>query len=85
LLQEEFDALNPGRHAMTCEDDDNPARWTVLINSEEQYGLYPAGREVPAGWRSGGFEGTEDECTAYVDEHWTDMRPLSLRLAMQRH
>lgn len=64
--------------------DDSPARWTVLINREEQYGLYPADRELPVGWRPAGFEGTEQECVTYVDEHWTDMRPLSLRLAMQR-
>jgi MbtH protein len=69
---------------MTYDDNDDPARWTVLINSEEQYGLYPVDREVPAGWRPADFAGTEEECIAYVDEHWTDMRPLSLRLAMRR-
>lgn len=54
----------------------------MLINTEEQYGLFPAGRPVPGGWRPAGFEGPEDECVAYVDEHWTDLRPASLRQAM---
>ena len=59
-----------------------PEQWTVLINHEEQFGLYPAGRPVPEGWRRADFSGTEDDCQAYVDEHWTDMRPSSLRRAM---
>lgn len=56
--------------------------WTVLVNDEEQHGLFPADRPAPGGWREAGFTGTEEECTAYVDEHWTDMRPLSLRRAL---
>jgi MbtH protein len=37
------------------------------------------GRDLPAGWRADGFTGTEEECLAYIDEVWTDMRPASLR------
>jgi MbtH protein len=62
--------------------DNGVNRWTVLVNDEEQYGLFPASRPVPAGWRAAGFAGTEDECMAFVDEHWTDLRPASLRRAM---
>ena len=51
----------------------------VVVNGEEQYSIWPADREVPAGWNRDGFTGTEDECLAYIDEKWTDMRPLSLR------
>ncbi|HET9899047.1 MAG TPA: MbtH family NRPS accessory protein [Streptosporangiaceae bacterium] len=51
----------------------------VVVNDEEQYSIWPAGRELPAGWRTGGFTGSEDECLAYIDETWTDMRPASLR------
>lgn len=61
--------------------DDDARQWTVLINEEEQYSLFPADLALPAGWRRAGFEGTEDECVGYVDEHWVDMRPLSLRRA----
>lgn len=57
-------------------------RWTVLVNSEGQHGLFPASRPAPGGWRATGMTGTEDECVAYVDAHWTDLRPESLRLAM---
>ena len=56
-------------------------RYVVLVNEEEQYSLWPAAKAVPAGWRSVGKEGSEKECMAFVDEVWTDMRPLSLRRA----
>jgi MbtH protein len=54
-------------------------RYTVVLNHEEQYSIWPADQPVPAGWREAGKTGTKDECLAYVDEVWTDMRPLSLR------
>ncbi|MEU2434321.1 MbtH family NRPS accessory protein [Streptomyces sp. NPDC007861] len=59
-------------------DSGAPLR-AVLINAEDQYGLFPVGAEMPGGWRSADFTGTEAECTGYVDEQWTDMRLLSLR------
>jgi MbtH protein len=51
----------------------------VVVNDEEQYSIWPAGRELPAGWRRDGFTGTEEECLAHIEETWTDMRPASLR------
>ena len=51
--------------------------YAVVVNDEEQYSIWPAGRDLPAGWRPGGFTGTEDECLAYIDETWTDMRPAT--------
>jgi MbtH protein len=60
-------------------DDEDLTRYRVVVNHEEQYSIWPAGREAPNGWRDDGFEGTKAECLAHVDEVWTDMRPLSLR------
>jgi MbtH protein len=34
------------------------------------------------GWHRVGKEGSKEECSAYVDEVWTDMRPRSLRERM---
>ncbi|MEV2279000.1 MbtH family protein [Nocardiopsis sp. NPDC049922] len=51
----------------------------VVVNDEEQYSLWPAGREIPAGWHDEGTEGTEDECVAHIETVWVDMRPRSLR------
>lgn len=62
--------------------DNDDARYQVLRNDEDQYSLWPAHLDVPAGWDQVGKEGTRDECSAYVDEVWTDMRPRSLRERM---
>ncbi len=61
------------------EDD---ARYEVLRNDEDQYSLWPAGLDIPAGWHRVGHEGTREECSTYVDQVWTDMRPRSLREQM---
>jgi MbtH protein len=60
------------------------ATYQVLVNDEEQYSLWPAHLEVPAGWRPDGMTGTRDECSAHVDTVWTDMRPKSLREQMSQ-
>jgi MbtH protein len=54
-----------------------------VVNDEEQYSIWLDGRDIPAGWRTVGKSGTKAECLAYVEEVWTDMRPKSLRLAME--
>ena len=51
----------------------------VVINHEEQYSIWPVYRENPPGWRNAGKEGSQEECLAYIEEAWTDMRPLSIR------
>ena len=62
------------------EQDDTLYR--VVMNDEEQYSIWPVGRELPPGWRTDGFEGKKEACLAHIEEVWTDMRPLSLRKAM---
>ena len=56
--------------------------YTVVMNDEEQYSIWPADRELPLGWKAVGKQGTKAECLAYIEEVWTDMRPLSLRKKM---
>jgi MbtH protein len=60
-----------------------PRPFAVVVNDEEQYSIWAAERDLPAGWRRDGFTGTEDECLAYIGETWTDMRPASLRRWMR--
>lgn len=62
--------------------DDEEALFNVVMNHEEQYSIWPAQRDIPAGWRAVGKSGTKKECLAYIEEVWTDMRPLSLRKKM---
>jgi MbtH protein len=66
---------------MDTEENDRTA-YAVVVNHEEQYSIWPAERELPAGWREAGKRGSKDECLAYIKEVWTDMRPLSLRKRM---
>ena len=67
--------------------DDTPAgnepMFLVVRNAEEQYSIWPAGRDVPAGWDPDGTVGTKDACLGHIAEVWTDMRPLSLRRRME--
>lgn len=63
-------------------EDDTDVTYKVVVNHEEQYSIWPADRELPAGWREEGKSGTKAECLAHIKEVWTDMRPLSLRKQM---
>ena len=63
--------------------DDDKTIYSVVINHEEQYSIWPNDREVPMGWKPVGKTGTKKECLAYIEEVWTDMRPLSLRKKME--
>jgi MbtH protein len=63
---------------MPTEEFDNQ-RYQVVINHEEQYSIWPLNREIPLGWQVAGKEGTKQECLEYIQEVWTDMRPLSLQ------
>jgi MbtH protein len=67
---------------MSMSDDEDTTTYTVVINGEEQYSIWPADRELPDGWRSDGTTGQKADCLAHIDAVWTDMRPLSLRRAM---
>jgi MbtH protein len=67
---------------MHADDQDDTALYKVVINHEEQYSIWPADRENALGWADAGKQGTRDECLSWIDEVWTDMRPLSLRRQM---
>lgn len=66
---------------MTAETDDD-RRYLVVVNDEEQYSIWLADREVPAGWREVGVTGPKSDCLEHINEVWTDMRPKSLRERM---
>lgn len=55
----------------------------VVKNTEEQYSTWPSYKQIPAGWESIGEPRTKADCLAYIEEIWTDMRPLSLRKQME--
>ncbi len=51
----------------------------VVINHEEQYSIALADDKVPEGWKDTGQMCVLSDCQKYIEEVWTDMRPLSLR------
>lgn len=55
------------------------SRFRVVLNEEEQYSIWPTGRDLPAGWRESGIEGTKEDCLRHIGAVWTDMSPRSLR------
>jgi MbtH protein len=67
---------------MTQEEYEDNTIYKVVVNHEEQYSIWPAHRDNPAGWRDEGKSGPKQECLAHIKEIWTDMRPLSLRRQM---
>lgn len=68
---------------MTSDEDEDTSQYDVVTNHEEQYSIWPKGRETPAGWENAGKCGTKKECLDYINSVWTDMRPLSLRKFME--
>jgi MbtH protein len=59
--------------------DDPDGTFLVLVNEEEQHSLWPSHLSVPGGWRTVHGPDTRPVCLAYVEQHWTDLRPLSAR------
>jgi MbtH protein len=62
--------------------DDREVICQVVVNDEEQYSIWPVGRQLPAGWSAEGTTGPKEYCLSHIDEVWRDMRPLSLRRQM---
>jgi MbtH protein len=61
---------------------DESTVYKVVVNLEEQYSIWPADRENPSGWSDAGKTGSKEDCLSFIEQVWTDMRPLSLRKRM---
>lgn len=68
---------------MSIQDEKEDLRtYSVVMNHEEQYSIWPADKQLPLGWQAVGKTGLKQDCLNYIKEVWTDMRPLSLRKKM---
>ena len=72
-----------GTEAHGAVPEDDKTLYTVVINDEKQYSIWPTGRELPSGWKSVGKTGTKKECVDYISKVWVDLRPESLRRKRQ--
>jgi MbtH protein len=69
---------------MNSDDREYNTNHKVVVNHEGQYSIWPAERENPVGWRDAAKSGSKAECLAYINEVWTDMRPVALRKSMEK-
>lgn len=63
----------PDTHADLATD------YTVVVNAELQYSIWPGDQAIPAGWTAVGVTGPKDVCLTHIGRVWTDLRPKSLR------
>jgi uncharacterized protein YbdZ (MbtH family) len=63
--------------------DDAEGTFLVLVNDEQQHSLWPEFADVPPGWDVVLDASPRSVALAYVDAHWTDLRPASLRRALE--
>ncbi len=65
-------------------DSDDAEIFDVVVNDEDQHSIWRSEQALPSGWRRAGFRGPKQECLSYIETHWTDMRPLSVRRAVDQ-
>ena len=61
------------------EHEENENLFSVVINHEGQYSIWPLGKEIPTGWKKEGKTGSKNQCLEYINQVWTDITPQSLR------
>ena len=54
-------------------------KYKVVVNHEEQYSILLSDQSIPNGWKDTRKAGTRKQCQQYIEEVWTDMRPLSIQ------
>jgi MbtH protein len=69
---------------MSSDSQDDTRTYLVVMNAEEQYSVWPLDKQIPPGWNAVGKQGRKADCLQYIEEVWTDMRPLSLRKQMEK-
>lgn len=57
------------------DDEENPTIYIAVVNTEEQYSIWPQDRPVPAGWSATGASGTRAEVLAWIATVSIDPRP----------
>ncbi|MEV5880274.1 GNAT family N-acetyltransferase [Streptomyces sp. NPDC052101] len=53
----------------------------VIVNTRQQYAVWPSRSPLPAGWESTDWTGTEQACLDRIAEVWSDGRPAPVRRA----
>jgi MbtH protein len=64
--------------------ENDEIEYRVLVNAEGQHSLWPAFREIPAGWSAVGPTGSRRASLDWIVAHWIDMRPTSVIESMEQ-
>jgi MbtH protein len=64
--------------------EDENGVYVVLTNIEGQRSLWPASKKIPNGWQLDYGPDVRQACLLNIEANWTDMRPKSLVVAMDR-
>ncbi len=59
--------------------DNQALRFLVLVNAREQHSLWPEFAPTPSGWQCVYGPQSHDLCSAYIEQHWLDIRPKTER------
>ena len=54
-------------------------KYLVVIYHGERYSIWSASEPLPNGWSAIGEAQDKQACLEYIEQHWTDMTPVSLR------
>lgn len=57
-------------------EDDDERTYLVVRNDKGQFSIWPADRDLPAGWTAEGTNGPKADCLHHIDQVWTNLRPL---------
>lgn len=63
--------------------DDESISFLILINDEHQYSIWPETLPIPDGWNRTQGPMPRQLCMDWLTDHWTDLRPSSLRHALR--
>jgi uncharacterized protein YbdZ (MbtH family) len=53
-----------GEKHMPSDEEEDTTVYTVVMNHEEQYSIWPKHKAIPQGWKAVGKEGLKPECFA---------------------
>jgi len=53
------------------------ATFIAVVNDEGQYAMWRADRSLPPGWRQQSVALAKEDCLAFIDSAWRDIRPAS--------
>lgn len=67
---------------MTDTQQEQEELYYIVRNDEEQYSVWWADRDIPAGWHTVEQPAPKQACLDRIEVLWTDMRPASLRRQM---